>query len=146
MCAYANWWGTRTLICVSAQAHLRTSWTRAEHETISWQLRIMFCWTLVHRTVQSISFPPNLERSFCIVYATRWSLVTLLKIHLVQFCGPPSVLEFYIHILYGRTRTHRAGFSCCSIKCFLNAYDENNDNNNYYNNDNNNNNDFKMYR
>lgn len=30
---------------------------------------------------------PNFERSFCIVYATRWSLVTLLTVYLVHFCG-----------------------------------------------------------
>lgn len=63
---------------------------------------------------------PNFERSFCIVYATRWSLVTLLKIHLVHFCGPPGVHSNFIYIYYILTDSHvRATVSCCSIKCFL---------------------------
>lgn len=40
---------------------------------------------------------PNFERSFGIVYATRWSLVTLLTIYLVHFCRVCE-FEFYINI------------------------------------------------
>lgn len=45
---------------------------------------------------------PNFERSFCIVYATRWSLATLLKVHLVHFCGPPGVYSNFIYIYIDR--------------------------------------------
>lgn len=63
---------------------------------------------------------PNFERSFCIVYATRWSLVTLLKVHLVHFCGPPGVYSNFIYIYYILTDSRvRVTVSCCSIKCFL---------------------------
>lgn len=53
---------------------------------------------LLRRTVQNISFLPTSSADFCIVYATRWSLMMLLKVRLVHFCGPPSIFEFYIHI------------------------------------------------
>lgn len=46
--------------------------------------------------------------------------MTLLKVHLVHFCGPPGVYSNFIYIYYILTDSRvRVTVSCCSIKCFL---------------------------